>query len=381
MRHNLLLGVAFAALMIPGAAFAQSTGSADVENDIVVTGSRGPVTINGIQTPETPKAKAVLTQELIERRAPGQSILDTINLVPGVNFTNADAYGSSGGNIRIRGFDGNRVSLTFDGIPLNDSGNYAVYSNQQLDPELIEQVNVNFGATDVDSPTASASGGTVNYRSIMPKDDLGAVVAYSHGTNNMNRVFGLLQTGKLTSFGTKAWVSASQQRYNLFRGPGEIYKQQYNGKIYQPIGSNGDFIAVSGHYNQNRNNFYSNPALSNIRTKLGTGVVPSTGITPGNPYTLDLSREQFDSVFDDTSSAYMYDRFCTLPARGAGSQNDRNACANIYSTAMNPSNTTGMRAAAAPSIRPANPPISSPPTLASTSIAFVWSSRWRSSAR
>jgi iron complex outermembrane receptor protein len=51
-----------------------------------------------------------------------------------VNFTQSDAYGSAGGNIRIRGFEGNRISLTFDGLPLNDTGNYAIFSNQQLDP-------------------------------------------------------------------------------------------------------------------------------------------------------------------------------------------------------------------------------------------------------
>ncbi|HJO65087.1 MAG TPA: TonB-dependent receptor plug domain-containing protein, partial [Sphingomonas sanguinis] len=289
MRTTLLLGTAVAALAFPSVAFAQSTGSAEVE-DVVVTGQRGPASVNGIQIPDTPKAKAVITQELIDRRAPGQSILDTINQIPGVSFTNSDAYGSSGGQIRIRGFDGNRISLTFDGIPLNDSGNYAIYSNQQLDPELIEQVNVNFGATDVDSPTASASGGTVNYRSLIPTDDRHAVAVYSHGTNDMNRVFGLLNLGQLTSFGTKAWVSASNQRYNQFRGPGEIHKSQFNGKIYQPIGSNGDFISLAAHYNENRNNFYSNPSLGNIRTVLGTGVVPTTGISPATPYTLDLNR-------------------------------------------------------------------------------------------
>ena len=50
-----------------------------------------------------------------------------------------------------------RISQTFDGLPLNDTGNYALYSNQQLDPELIQQVNVNLGTTDVDSPTAAAT--------------------------------------------------------------------------------------------------------------------------------------------------------------------------------------------------------------------------------
>ncbi|MDP1027234.1 TonB-dependent receptor [Sphingomonas sp. KR1UV-12] len=353
MRMKLACGVAFAALMIPAAALAQSTGSIEAEEGdaIVVTGSRGPASVDGIQVPDTPKARAVLTQELIERRAPGQTILDTINLIPGVSFTNSDAYGGSGGQIRIRGFDGNRIALTFDGIPLNDSGNYAIYSNQQLDPELIEQVNVNFGSADVDSPTAAASGGTVNYRSITPTDTMSAIGVYSHGTNNMNRAFGLLNLGTLTSSGTKAWVSASTQKYNQFRGPGTIYKQQYNGKVYQPIGSNGDFVAVAAHYNQNRSYFYSNPTYANIRARL-TGVnstlpTNATGTTASaaNPYTLDLNNSDFDYVFDDTSSTYRYDYNCDLQSNpgGAGSQTDRNSCNNIYATAFNPSNTGNVR--------------------------------------
>ncbi len=346
MRKTLFCGAALATLVLPAMAQAQSTGTVDAESDIVVSGSRAKPDVNGIQTPDTPKAKAVLTQELIERRTPGQTILDTINLVPGVNFTNSDPYGGSGGQLRIRGFDGNRISLTFDGIPLNDSGNYAIYSNQQLDPELIEQVNVNFGATDVDSPTASASGGTVNYRSVMPKDKLGATVAYSHGTNDMNRVFAKIDTGVFTSFGTKAWVSASEQRYDQFRGSGEINRQQYNAKLYQPIGSKGDFIAFGANYNQNRNSSYSNPTLANIRTTLGTTVVPTTGVSAATPYTLDLNNAQYDTVFDDKTNAYLYDASCSLPsASGVNgtSQNDRSSCGNAASTAINPSNTGNFR--------------------------------------
>ena len=144
---------------------AQSTGSIEFEKEIIVTGARSTVqAVAGVSAPDTPKAKAVLTQENISRQTPGQTVLDTINQIPGVSFQNNDAYGSAGGTLNIRGFSSDRVSLTFDGVPLNDSGNYAIYSNQQIDPELIEQVNVNLGTTDVDSPTASAAGGTVNLR-------------------------------------------------------------------------------------------------------------------------------------------------------------------------------------------------------------------------
>ena len=241
--------------ILPSAAFAQSTGTVETEKDtIVITGTRAQKGTDGVVIQDSTKAKGLITQEFIAKQNPGQTLLNTINYIPGVNFTQNDAYGSSGGNLRIRGFDGNRVSLTFDGVPLNDSGNYAVYPNQLLDPELVEQVNVNLGATDVDSPTASAAGGTVNFRSLIPPDQQDVIWDMSYGSFNFKRMFGMLQTGQFTPWGTKAWVAASGNTYDHWRGDGKIDKWQVNGKIYQPIGDNGDFVSLAGHYNQNRNN-------------------------------------------------------------------------------------------------------------------------------
>ena len=76
MKMKLFTSVAFAALLIPGAAFAQSTGSVDFEKggeDIVVT-ARTTKGIEGIQSPDTSKAKGVLTQEFIAKQTPGNSI-------------------------------------------------------------------------------------------------------------------------------------------------------------------------------------------------------------------------------------------------------------------------------------------------------------------
>src|SRR6201991_2386064 len=192
MRTKLFAGVAFAALMIPASAFAQSTGSVDFEDqgaEIVVTGSRVNDGVNGIVVPDTSKAKAVLTADFIQRQTPGQSVNDLINQLPGVSFQNNDPYGSSGGSMSIRGFDNTRISQTFDGVPLNDSGNYAIYSNQQLDPELIQQVNVNLGTTDIDSPTAGATGSTVNYRTRLPGQDFGVKLIGSVGDFGYFRTF------------------------------------------------------------------------------------------------------------------------------------------------------------------------------------------------
>jgi iron complex outermembrane receptor protein len=365
------------AFVMPGMAFAQSTGSIEVEEEtnVVVTGTRTR-DVNGISVPDSSKAQGVLGQELIARQSPGQSILQTVNLVPGVNFTNADPYGSSGGNLRIRGFDGNRVSLTFDGIPLNDSGNYAIFSNQQMDPELIEQVNVNLGQTDVDSPTASASGGTVNYRTILPGRELGIRASGSIGDFDYRRGHVQLHSGEWWENGPRAFIAYSNARNDLFRGPGEIYKQQFNARLYYALGDNGDFVSIAGHYNRNRNNFYRNPAFNDLRTTIfpvgqfpaATGILGQTRVpaaSTANPTEVgaNYTDQEWDAIFDFNNFAT-----CTRassPSNAGVAENDNggllpngsgaqatggannvlntSSCSNFAGVRLNPSNTGNVR--------------------------------------
>ncbi|MCC2975804.1 TonB-dependent receptor [Sphingomonas sp. PL-96] len=326
MRTKLFAGVAFAALVIPAAAMAQSTASQEFNegSEVVVTG-RADRTIGGVDLPNQPKAQVVLDSEIIQRQRPGQTINDVINLVPGVSFQNNDPYGSSGGGFRIRGFDSSRISQTLDGIPLNDSGNYAIYTNQQVDSEIIDNVSVNLGATDVDSPTASAVGGTVNLRTRVPGDELGAMFTASYGEYDYHRVFGMIDTGDITGMGTKAFASASWVSYdNPFNNYGRVKKQQYNARIYQDLGGNGDFVSIAGHYNQARNNFFgSGPLRADEGRTTGTG-----------------SGNRFPTSFGEAS----YDvPACSTDTPQAGAVDAPNSCATDYDRRYNPSNTGNIR--------------------------------------
>ena len=305
---------------MPSAAYAQSTGTQDFEREtIIVTGTRTQE-VGGVQAPDTAKPKAVLTQEMISRQNPGQTILDTINLVPGVSFQNNDAYGSSGGTLSIRGFAGDRISLTFDGVPLNDSGNYAIYSGQQIDPELIEQVNVNLGTTDVDSPTAAAVGGTVNYRTRLPSTKFGGRVVGSLGEFDFRRIFAVVDTGEVGPWGTRAYFAVSNAKNdNPFNNYGKVDKQQYNAKIYQPIGNNGDFVSVAGHYNQNRNNFFGSVPLRN-----------DLAVPNGFPQSRD------DREYDINYP-------CTMDVPNPAGVDAPNSCGSEFDRRYNPSNTGNIR--------------------------------------
>lgn len=340
-------GVGGACLMLvaPHLVLAQTAGTIAAEDkageDIIVSGKK--LSTTGIEIVDAPKARAIVTRDYIEHTVPGQSIFNAINMVPGVNYVAGDPYGGNGGSIRIRGFDASRIAFSFDGLPLNDAGNYAIYSSQQIDPELVQTVNVSFGSTDVDTPTASASGGTVNYRTIMPTDQVSATAVYSHGRGNMNRVFGLINTGDLNASGTRAWVSASHQSYALY--PYSIVrKSQYNARLYQPLGSGKDFLSLAGFFYQHRNMGFGGPSVATVNTILG-GVLPVSTATTATPVRVDLTRAQYDRVLG-AATTFTNTADCTLASATPGKgtvQDDRSLCTNTRQVGINPVDTGNAR--------------------------------------
>lgn len=291
-----------------GAAMAQSTASQQVEQ-VVVTAA-GQKNIEGVIVNETaPRARASINQEFIATQAVGQTVLQSLNLVPGLNFTNNDPYGSSGGNIRLRGFDGARVSLTWDGVPLNDTGNYAVYTNQLLDPEIIAQTNVNQGTTEIDSPTASAAGGTINVVTRRPSADPELMVSLSGGSFDYKRAFTMVDTGAFGPFDTSFFIAGSYQKYDKWRGYGTLEKTQVNARIYQPLRGD-DFVSVGFHYNINRNNNYRALTMADY---------------------LANGRE------------FEFDRTCPVAVMTPGTAGSDVSCSNYYKRQVNPSNTGNIR--------------------------------------
>ena len=322
-----------AATMLASPSAAQSTGSIDFENEIVVSGALER-NVGGIDIPETPRAKQVLDEEIIRRQRPGQTANEIVNLVPGVSFQNNDPWGSGGGSFTIRGFASDRVSQTLDGVPLNDSGNYALYTNQQVDSEILDEINVNLGVTDIDSPTASATGGTINLRTRQPSDSFGLTTSFGYGNilskgsgnRPYYRMFGMVDTGDITGMGTTAFFSASYTTYeNPFNNYGEVEKKQFNGRIYQALGSSGDFISVAGHYNENRNNFFGSFALDALQELIDAGDKEARFYEINYPCTLPTATPGVEDNYSDSSSS--------------------GDCGSEFDRRYNPSNTGNIRGA------------------------------------
>jgi len=337
LRFNTLALMSLLGVGLAPAALAQSSGTEAIEepmSEVVVSATRvRQIGIAGNQT--APKSRISLTSEYLKTQPAGQTVFQSINQIPGVNFTNSDPYGTSGGNLRIRGFDGSRVSVTFDGVPLNDSGNYALFTNQMLDPELVDRVDVNLGTTDVDSPTASATGGTVAYRTKRPEKEFSAEAVLSGGDFNYKRGFLRVDTGEWGSLGTTALFAASYQKYDKFKGPGELEKKQFNAVFRQDF-ENENFVQLAFHYNENRNAFYRNPSALQV-ANYGRDFEQLESCTRDEP------TFQTGAPFDNEN--FLPTGPAPLPPTPAYADNLAypGSCTNYFGVRINPSNTGNVR--------------------------------------
>lgn len=362
-NKRLFTSVAPAALMALAMtpAFAQSTGTQDVET-VVVTGVR--VNLNGLMNAApVSKQKSVITAEFLETQTSGQTVFQSLNFMPGINFTNNDPYGTSGGNIRMHGQDGNHISLTLDGMPLNDTGNYAIYTNQMLDSEVVDRVSALQGATDVDSPTAAATGGVIAISSDKPHDEFGAMASVGLGENAMQRYFVRVDSGKIGPWGTSLFGAFSYQGYDKWKGFGTLKKMQANLKLYQDMGSLGWF-SLAGHWNVNRNNsyygVYYSPNVNGYTSALQQQVEviknPNGGGYIANPLFSNTGSQYSDNGWlRDYTDQCTYNRIrstgqtsttVTSPAADVkAGQVDytMTTCGNYYRTRINPSDTGNIR--------------------------------------
>ncbi len=272
-RACLLVSAISGSLFAYSAAFAQSTATTTAEQ-IVVTGKHN-ASIGGVVAQQVaPKTRAVVSQAYISTRPAGANALSDLNLIPGVRLTNDDPYGESGsgGHFSIRGIKGANVAEMVDGVPLNDAGNYAIYPGELVDPETIDTVSVITGSSDVDSPTSSSLGGVVDINTLTPTKDFNGFINASVGSFDYQRYAGLVNTGEIGPFGTRAWIEGSTQDYNKYTGVGKDKKWETNFKIYQPVRDNGDFVSVAGFYDRQVADFYDGVNFA------------SSGVTSGSNY-------------------------------------------------------------------------------------------------
>ena len=227
---------------------------------------------------EATKTRSTVTRDAIDKLSPTANPLQMIEMLPGANVSSTDAFGLAGANITMRGFNSNQIGLTIEGAPINDSGNYALYSNEWIDSENIGQVSIAQGSPDLDSPHIGAPGGVINMYMREPSKKYGGMVGFSVGGQQTTREFVRIETGQIGDF--RAFASYSHFQGNHWNDPGHNNRNQIDFKgVYEP--GQGNRIALTVIYNEMVNNFYKNPTLTEYAA--GTGwltTLPSSFSAP-----------------------------------------------------------------------------------------------------
>ena len=259
MMKRLVAGAAGTAIALAWLQAAHAQSTASQVGEVVVTGSRTARNLDGVVTQvQEAKDESVVSQQFFSHQSPGENAGQLINLIPGVTFVDEDPTGIGSGDLRVHGQAGNLVSVLVDGAPVNDTGNYAVYLGEYLIPEVIDHITVNLGATDVDSPSAAATAGTINIVSKLPNPTAGVLAQYSTGDFNFQRVYAEADSGAVGPFGTRAYASFNMQDSDKYRGSGTLPRIGTDGAIYQPLAflSADSFAKLSWTYDSERADFY-----------------------------------------------------------------------------------------------------------------------------
>ncbi|WEF12966.1 TonB-dependent receptor [Pectobacterium actinidiae] len=196
---------------------------------------------------DSAKSRSTVTKDALDKMPAAGNAIDKLKYTAGLNVSSNDASGLSGVSYTMRGMSADQVGLSSDGIPVNDSGDYAVYPNGMGDPENLEQIFVTQGSSEMDGPHIGASGGNIGLVSHRPAKDFGGFVKQTFGSNNLSKTFARLETGQHNGF--SSWLSYSYTDSDKWRGAGysRADKVEWNG-LYEH--ENGHSSSLIVKYNQ-----------------------------------------------------------------------------------------------------------------------------------
>ncbi len=227
-----------------------------------VDGTRGTDAGGGVSIEdEAPKSRSTVTRDFIDRQSPTSNPYQLLRMLPGVNQSSTDAFGLNGGNIVVRGLNSDQLGLTIEGAPVNDSGNYALYPQEYVDAENLEQVVLTHGSADLDNPHIEAVGGVINIYMRDPSKTMGGYASVSAGSNHAVREFFRVDTGEIAGSTARAFVSFSNYDSNHWRGPGSDHRENFEGKVVSEF-RDGNRVSLSLLYNDAINTNYRNPTLA-----------------------------------------------------------------------------------------------------------------------
>lgn len=213
-----------------------------------------------------PKARSTVTAEELAKQRPTGNAYEALELLPAVNSYNHDATGLFGGGLTLRGFNSDQIGATINGVPVNDSGNFAVYPQEFVDQENTCTQFVTQGSTDVDSPQIGATGGNFGITTCDPSKEQRTRVRQTVGGLNLSKTYIRYDTGLLAGGRTRLFISGSHAQADKWKGKGEANRNHVD------MGFRTDFDrfnSISGTvlYNRAINQNISSFNLADLKSK------------------------------------------------------------------------------------------------------------------
>ena len=180
LRRRRRLGFVLAlALLVPPSLSGQDSSS---EDDSTAQGDQPQatepveesITVIGIRAgDDVPISKRNLDREEIDQLSFGQDTPQLLQYTPSLTWYSDSGIGSNYSYFSLRGIQQTRINMTFDGAPLNDPAEHALYFNNFHDfSSTVDSIQIQrgVGTSSVGSPSY---GGSVNFASRPAAQDSG----------------------------------------------------------------------------------------------------------------------------------------------------------------------------------------------------------------
>lgn len=232
---------------------------------VVITGKGDRLGAGQILNEDATKSRSTITRAATEKDRATGNAFQALALLPGVNTFNYDATGLFGGGLTVRGFGADQMGFTINGVPVNDSGNFAIYPQEYADQENLCTISVAQGSPDADSPHAGATGGNVGLTACDPEDARRVRVSQTFGGLNLSRTFIRVDSGRFADNRAKVFVSVSHSESDKWKGEGKAKRDHIDAAFRLDI-DNDNTILGSVLYNRAIINSIYSVSLAQLNT-------------------------------------------------------------------------------------------------------------------
>jgi iron complex outermembrane recepter protein len=203
------------------------------------------------------KARSTVTKEATEKDQATSNPFQAISLLPSVNTFSYDSTGLFGGGISIRGFGADQIGFTINGVPVNDSGNYAVFPQEYIDQENTCTQSVAQGTPEVEAPHIGATGGSVSIVMCDPENKRRFRASQTLGDLNLTRTYLRVDSGRFANDKAKVFLSYSHSQADKWKGPGEAKRDHIDAAFAYDISSDHRILGSVMYNKAVNNNIYS----------------------------------------------------------------------------------------------------------------------------